>query len=55
MGSDTATGPPTSVIGQALFELCNYDAEFGVTPIELPVTSERLWRTIQEARGARLT
>ncbi len=47
-GSEGGIAPTLAVVGNAVVDAL---AQFGVTHVELPATSERIWRAIQEARG----
>jgi carbon-monoxide dehydrogenase large subunit len=47
-GGEGGTTPALAVVINAIVDAC---AEFGVRHIEMPATSERVWRSIREARG----
>jgi hypothetical protein len=44
-------GGTTPALGAVLNAVVDALAELGVEHIELPATSERVWRAIQDARG----
>ena len=44
-------GGTTPALGVVINAIVDAVAEFGVTHVEMPATSERVWRAIQDARG----
>jgi carbon-monoxide dehydrogenase large subunit len=51
-GGEGGTTPALAVVANAVVDAL---ADYGVAHIELPVTAERVWRTMREARGVRST
>src|SRR5262249_26585536 len=49
-GGEGGTTPALAVVVNAVVDAL---AEFGITHMEMPVTSEQVWRAIEEARSSR--